>query len=371
MSILSDWPWEPDPDYTRLVATLRREGDPGHVPFLELGADQEIVDTVLGERPFRAEDYKGEREGLKERLDRKIRFYYGLGYDAVLERPIVHIPEPERDTSKLVADDTAGLSRGKRSWAEEGSGRITSWADFEQYPWPEPGEADFFALDYMADHLPEGMGIIASPFGALQPVMLLMGYEALSFALYDQRDLVQAIFDKVCALRVAMAEALVERDRVIALWLLDDMGFKTSTMISPADLREFVFPIHRAVAQVAHDAGMPILLHACGNVEPVMEDLIEDVGFDAKHSFEDAIMPVETFVERFGDRISAVGGLDVDLLARGTEAQVRGRTRHVLRTCAPSRGYVLGTGNTVANYIPVDNFLAMLDEGWRFNNGVA
>ena len=29
-------------------------------------------------------------------------------------------------------------------------------------------------------------------------------------------------------------------------------------------------------------------------------------------------------------------------------------------------GYCLGTGNTMANYIPIDNYLAMVDEGRKF-----
>jgi len=364
-----DWPWEPAPDYTRLLRSLCRQGDAHHVPFLELGADQEIIGAVLGEPPLRRQAADSNHETLGKALDQGIRFWHLLGYDAVLARPIVNTPPTQAAQQRLAADDTAELSHGRRHWAEEHRGAIASWEDFERYPWPKPGEADFFALEYLARHLPEGMGIIASPFGALQPVMLLMGYETFALALYEQRDLLHAIFDKIAELRVAMARALVQLDRVIALWLLDDLGFKTSTMISVKDLRELIFPIHKRIAEVAHQAGKPLLLHACGNLELVMEDLIEDVRIDARHSFEDAIQPVESVAARYGERIAIVGGMDMDLLARGSEEQVRARTRHVLQACAPRGSYILGTGNTVANYIPVRNYLAMLDEGWRFNTG--
>ena len=40
--------------------------------------------------------------------------------------------------------------------------------------------------------------------------------------------------------------------------------------------------------------------------------------------------------------------------------------RHTLDLCMPGGGYCLGTGNSVANYIPLDNYLAMLDEGRRW-----
>ena len=66
-----------------------------------------------------------------------------------------------------------------------------------------------------------------------------------------------------------------------------------------------------------------------------------------------------------GHRLSLLGGIAVGLLTRGTEAQIRTRVREVAAACQPGGGFCLGSGNTVANYIPLDNYLAMLDEGRR------
>ena len=100
----------------------------------------------------------------------------------------------------------------------------------------------------------------------------------------------------------------------------------------------------------------------------VMDDLIDDVGIDAKHSFEDKILPVEEVYRRWGDRIAVLGGVDMDVLGRGTEERVRARTRQILEVCGvKGTGYCLGTGNSVVNFIPVQNYLAMLDEGSRWN----
>jgi uroporphyrinogen decarboxylase len=57
----------------------------------------------------------------------------------------------------------------------------------------------------------------------------------------------------------------------------------------------------------------------------------------------------------------------MDLLSRGTEEQVRNRVRDILTTCGNCGGYILGSGNTIANYVPLTNFFAMIDEGHRFN----
>ena len=97
-----------------------------------------------------------------------------------------------------------------------------------------------------------------------------------------------------------------------------------------------------------------------------MTSFIEEVELDGKHSFEAAIEPVTQAKLRWGDRLSLIGGIDVDFLCRADEEAVRRRVRETLDVCLSGGGYCLGTGNSVANYIPLQNYLAMLDEGRRY-----
>jgi uroporphyrinogen decarboxylase len=150
------------------------------------------------------------------------------------------------------------------------------------------------------------------------------------------------------------------------VWGSDDMGFKTGTLISPDDLREFVLPGHQKMAEMSHQTGRPYLLHSCGNLSTIMEDLLVGVKIDAKHSFEDTIEDVRQVKFTYGKRIALLGGLDVDFLCRASEDGVRARVRDTLDICLPGGGYCLGTGNSVANYIPLKNYLAMVDEGRNY-----
>ena len=97
-----------------------------------------------------------------------------------------------------------------------------------------------------------------------------------------------------------------------------------------------------------------------------MDDLIDYVGVDGKHSFEDTIMDVARAYGIYSDRISVLGGIDVDFLCRSDERSICERVRKTLGICMKKGGYCLGTGNTMANYIPIDNYLAMVDEGRKF-----
>jgi uroporphyrinogen decarboxylase len=348
---------QPCPDFRRLQQVLLRQGEPDRVPFIELFADREIMEAVIGE-PI-PEPEPNEWKLRKLALHRALRFWYEAGYDYISVGAVVDLTY-----KRLAAGDTAALPRGQRSWIDESSGVINSWRDFETYPWPRPEEIDYFNLEFLSRHLPDGMQMIfLGPGGQLENIMWLMGYAPFALALQDDPALVEAVARKVGELLITVFSTAAQMPRVGALWLGDDMGFKTSTMVSPQHLQKYVFPWQKRLVEIAHAHELPFLLHSCGNLSEVMDELIDDVGIDAKHSFEDVILPVAEAKRLYGDRIAILGGIDVDFLSRATQDEVRAYTRKVIEECAPGGGWALGTGNSVANYIPVENYLAMLDEG--------
>jgi uroporphyrinogen decarboxylase len=140
----------------------------------------------------------------------------------------------------------------------------------------------------------------------------------------------------------------------------DDWGFKTQTMLSPADMRRYVIPWHKRIVETIHKAGKPAILHSCGNLKLLMDDIIDTIGYDAKHSYEDSILPVEEAYELYGKRIAILGGLDLDFVCRSTPDEVHKRAVAMLERVKGRGGYALGTGNSVPEYVPVENYLAMI-----------
>ena len=341
----------PSPDFDRLKAVFAR-GVPDRVPFIELFLDEEIMAAVR-EAPFSPDP--------EARAAEMAQLYLRLGYDYLPTGAAFGFPH-----RTLAAADTAALARAERSWVDEAHGAVETWEDFERYPWRKPTGEDYLPLEHAAKALPEGMKLIPhGPGGMLENLMWLMGYEPMSYALAEHPDLIQAMCLRIGETLVSVFDALASHDAVGAVFLGDDMGFKTQTMISPDALRQYIFPWQRRLAQAVHSHGKPFLLHSCGMLDLVMDDLIEHVGIDAKHSFEDVITPIAEAKQRWGHRIALLGGIDMDLLCRATPDQVRARTRQVLEACMPGGGFALGSGNTVANYVPLENYFAMLEEGWR------
>ena len=350
--------FKPDPDFSRLRKVLLLQGIPDRVPFYELFADPEIVNAVSNNMELVDPKYRRQVEVIQGRT---VRFYYMLGYDYVPTFPVINLPRH----NILSTTDTSELSRGERMWVDEHHGTIETREDFDKYPWPSARDIDYSDIEKLGKRLPKGMKAIGITSGVLENVMWLMGYELLSYALYDNPDLVKDMFDKIGEILVAAHSIMAQMDWVGAVVLGDDMGFKTSTMISPEHLRKYVFPWQKRIAEAAHAYDKPLILHSCGNLENVMDDLIDYVGINAKHSYEDVIMPVTEAKKRYGKRISILGGTDMNFLCRASPEEVRRYVRRILNECTPDGGYCLGTGNSVANYINLENYLTMLDEGFK------
>ena len=354
----------PSPDYKWFRRVILGQEIPKRPPFVELFLDQEILQEIvvnfLG-RQWTAPD--ANKENRKKYWDNYIEAYYRLGYDFVWIDGKVNFPSKPR-----TAGDTANLSRGNRNWDEEGAGAITSWEEFETYKWPSQTEFNLWDIEYVSKHLYEGMGLFVFPCrGFLEvPLEIIMGFENFSYLLYDEPELVKAVCDRVGSTIMSFYRQVTNVDRLMGFFPGDDMGYKSATMISPNALRELILPWHKKAAALAHEHDLLYMLHSCGNLEEIMDDLIDDVKIDAKHSFEDQIIPASEFKIRYGEKIAVLGGIDIDKLCRLPENELRKYIRSTLEACMPGGRYALGSGNSVANYIPIQNYLCMLEEGYNF-----
>jgi uroporphyrinogen decarboxylase len=267
---------------------------------------------------------------------------------------------------QVTANTSAEVKDGKRGWLNDNRGPIMSWDDFEKYPWPTDIKGINAMSRTMAKRVPDGMKVMVIPGGVFEWTTWLMGLVPFSYLLVDEPGLVDAVIEKVSDLIYKVVEDVMAEPTVGGVFMGDDLGFYSGTFVSPKILREKFLPRTKRIVELTHQAGGVFVLHTCGNIYAVMDDIIA-MGVDAKHSFEDKIMPVEKVYEKWGGRITLIGGLDMDILAQGSEADVRKRTREILDRCAAKGRYVLGTGNSVANYLPARNYAAMLDEGRKWN----
>ena len=328
------------PDFDNVLCALTRKCPPRPTLF-ELFMNMPLYETVNG-RKYGSADMLGQLAFTAEAFAK-------LGYDYVT----AYASRMEFPTSRRAHLDTVSLS---------GGGLVSDWESFESYPWPDPDGFDYSHLKEIKKYLPGNMKLmVMGPGGVLENVTAIVGYENLCYMLYEDKELVKTLFDQVGRLLLKYYERALAYDTVGFLCLNDDWGFNTQTFLSPAQMREYVFPWHKRMVDLAHAAGRPVLLHSCGNLRDVMEDVFA-MGFDAKHSFEDLIQPVEEAYEQYHDRIAIAGGMDVDFICRQSEDIIRSRVRAMIARTDSRGGYLMGTGNSVPAYMPPNKYLAMVKE---------
>ncbi len=349
----------PKPNGNEFIDILMGRSQSKRTPLVEYIVDDVVMKPIVTELLGRQWVAMGsDRESQRAYLDNFIECWYRMGYDFVRFEEALPLYK-----TFLITKDTGADNVKNRTWVDLHQGAIMSWQDFEKYPWPKIDDMDLFKFEYINAHLPEGMGFMTChAAGILEHLSQLMSYECLCLALYDQPDLVQAITDRLGKLIVKFYEHLLDLERVIAIFQGDDMGFRTGTLIAPDGLGKYILPWHKKMAAIVHEHNRPYFLHSCGNIEAIMEGLINDVKIDGKHSFEDVIIPVQDFQKKYGDRIAVLGGLDINILSKGTPDQVRNKTRFLIETCGDRGRYAVGSGNSIPSYVPVENYLAMVDE---------
>ena len=282
----------------------------------------------------------------KERLIHMIRAFASAGYDY-----IVHTPEEFYFAHALrKTKETSSLNEGVE---------IYDWESFKNFPWPDPGAADYSILHDAKSLLIEKMKILLRPpGGVLRNTVLFFGYDNLCYLLYDDPNLVKAVCDAVGERLLEFFRLCISYDSVGAIFYNDDWGFNSGPLFSPNFLKECIFPWVKKIAHLAHKNGKPAILHSCGNLGILMDYIIDDLKFDGKHSFEDKIMPIEAMYKTYCDRIALLGGIDVDFLSRATKEEIHDRSRKMLEL--GKTAYALGTGNAVSHFVPKENYFAMI-----------
>ena len=333
------------PDYTNLQkAACNVECE--RFPLYEHSVAPCVAEAVLG-REF-AGLLWGDHAEKKEYFRLFCEFYQKMGYDTISFEA----------SSRGTLIDGGALDCHKK-------GAIQTWEDFERYPFDEIPEiyrqrydGQFRAL---AETLPPGMKAVGGVGnGVFELIQDLVGYMDLCYMSEDDPELYAALFARIGKMSLTIWEDFMKNhsDAFCVLRFGDDLGFKSNTLISAEDIRAHVIPQYKPIIDLVHRYHKPFLLHSCGNLFNVMEDLIA-AGIDAKHSNEDQIAPFPVWVERYGDRIGNFGGIDTDALCRLPKPEMKAYISEVVSKSKGHGGFAFGSGNSVPSYVPVEQFLTM------------
>lgn len=264
-----------------------------------------------------------------------------------------------------------GLSM--RPWREvnphglSGRGMLAETAtldDLARIPFPETRHLDFSdslaALDACGPYY--RLSGFWAPF--FHDLCYLFGTEETLLLMLTAPELVHAALDKICLFYYEANELFFRAAgaRIDASFIGNDFGTQHGLLFAPALFREFFLPWIERFAAQAHAYGLAFVLHSCGAIGEILEDLIA-VGVDCVHPLQTratGMNPAE-LARRYGTRIVFMGGVDTqDLLVHGHPDDIAAEVR-TLREVFGERIIVGPSHEALLPNINPANVLAMAE----------
>ena len=147
-----------------------------------------------------------------------------------------------------------------------------------------------------------------------------------------------------------------------------DLAFSQTTLMSPAQYEEFVFPYHREITEHVHSRGKLVFKHTDGNAWPIMDGFAE-AGFDGFHPVQPQCMDIGEVKTKFGDRLCILGNIDcMDLLPFGSEEEVEQSVKETIAAAAPGGGYVISSSNSIHPGCKPENYMAMVRAARKYGD---
>lgn len=342
----------------RFLAALRLQ-QPDRVPLFDFLFQQPMYEELIGRRP---ENYNG-RDAVACALALNhdgvwIPFGGFSGYRPKFLRENVYQDEWGTTYQKDAA-----------SWPIDApiDYPIKTRADLKGYRPPDPTlpgrDADIVAA---RDTERDDLAILGGVQGPLTTAWLLMGYENICYALYEDPDLLVEVFKisneffKEAARRSVAAGC-------VGLWVSEDLGDNSRGLFKLEHYRKYVLPPFTELVDYIAGLGVPVLMHSCGCITAFLEDLAQ-TKINSLHPLQrTAKMDLRAVKEKYGKRFCLIGNIDsTRTLPYGTPADVAAEAKEAMDIAAPGGGYILASDHSLHDGIPVANIRELARVGTEY-----
>lgn len=328
------------------------------MPLAEAVVDFSIMSQYLG------------RTVTDDDLASQVEFWTLAGYDFI---PLtIGMMRPGRVTmdsqiSRVIRAVLMREGEDQESWDLLREPRIHTEADFETFPWELAAALDFGKFEEVQRFIPSGMKIVALSGKIFTLTWMLMGFENFAISLATKPDFVSRVIERVAQIQLDGVRQVARIPNLAAVWAVDDLAFNLGPLISPHDLRQYIFPWYEEFGRCCHDHRLYFFFHSDGVIWDLAEDLIA-LGVDALHPLDPTCMDIEQAKEKLGKRITLIGNISTELLECGTPDEVAELTKRRLRKLGPGGGYCLGSGNSVPDWARIENYRAMVATGLEYGH---
>jgi len=230
----------------------------------------------------------------------------------------------------------------------------------KDYAFPDPLDDRFFqdipgALEAYGDRF----RVFQIGFSLYERAWTLRGMENLFMDFYDHPDFVRELFNTIADYNIAQVRKALEYD-IDAVYFGDDWGQQHGLQMGPGLWREFIRPVLERTYGVVRQAGKRVVIHSCGDVDELFDDLIE-IGLNCFNPFQPEVMDVGALMRQYRGRLAFFGGMSTQrTLPYGTVEDVRNETKRLVEMGADG-GYIFAPAHAVEGDVPLENMLAFID----------
>lgn len=198
-------------------------------------------------------------------------------------------------------------------------------------------------------------------FESIHPVC---GHEYMLMGMALDPDWIRDMTETYAQLTIALQEILfAEEGYPDGIWFYEDMGYKHHPFMSPRMYRELIQPAHTQTIAWAHSKNLPVIMHSCGYVEPLLPGMIA-AGIDCLQVIEvKAGMDLLKLYHQYGDRLSFMGGIDVRVLYNNDKAEIDAELEAKIPVVKGQYGYVLHSDHSIPNNVHPDTYRYFVERG--------
>ena len=211
-------------------------------------------------------------------------------------------------------------------------------------------------LRLCAEKKKEGYLQLISMPGGYDELRELMGEENLSYAFYDEPEMLRDMLDTMADTCVKTIERVAEICPPDVLCVHEDLAGKSGPLIGPKQVLEFVKPYYQRVWNAAKAVGATVFSQdSDGNIDPVIPAFLE-CGVTCFHPFEPmAGMDMVKAREKYGKTFAIKGGIDKFALREGKEA-IRRELEYKTQSSMRGGGTVFGLDHRIPNGVTLENY---------------